>query len=142
MSERGHRRDRAEQHRVPLHLSKHTGLQDVACDLDFQQSQRRQRRVSTGPVEKLHEVGVDLGLAPGHQRLEQQARRAAEDRPPQLARLLQAFRPERLDVDAGVLEPPHRLPDRPPRVRIHRHDPVVFEEPHAQSAEAEARCPS
>ena len=131
VTERGHRRDRAEQHRVTLHLPQHTRPQHVARDLDLQQAQGGERGIASRPVEELHQIGMDLGLTPRHQRLEQQPRGAAEDLPPQLARLLQTVGPERLHRDAGVFEPGHRLPDRAPRIRIHRHDPVVFEEAHA-----------
>ena len=92
------------------HLLGEPRLQQVAANLDLQQPLGGELAAPPRPVEELDEIRVHLRLAAGHQRLEQQARGAAEDFPPQLARLLQALGPERLDAPAGVLEPPCGLP--------------------------------
>ncbi len=131
MAERRHRRDRAEQDRITLHLAQNSRLQDVARDLDLQQPFSGERRILLRPVEKLQQVRVDLAFAARDQRLEQQPRRPAEDLPPQLARLFQAIRPERLHVESRVLQPADRLPDRPPGIGVHRDEAVVLEEPDA-----------
>ena len=49
---------------------------------------------------------MHLRLASCHERFEQQAGRAPEDFPPELARLLQDVRPEWLDMPPGVFQPP------------------------------------